>query len=39
MKLSVREAFAHYIAVQNITMTYVSGGVSLQLAKVEKFIA
>lgn len=39
MNLSVRGAFAHYIAVQNITMTYVSGGVSSELAKVENFIA
>lgn len=39
MKLSVKEAFAHYTAVQNIKMTYVSEGVSLQLAKVENFIA
>jgi len=39
MKLSVREAFAHYIAVQNITMMYASEGVSLQLAKVKNVIA
>lgn len=39
MKVSVGEAFAHCIAVQNIRMTYVSGRVSLQVAEVENVIS